>query len=148
MHNNRSRNQWFIWQVSSLILLIFFVSAFSGLATVWLRNQIASHASNIRAAEEESSKIAKKLDTLNAEIAKAHHPEFLNKRIVALGLDLRPAEGKQIVRLQPERRMPVYYADTEIRISVDDDPGFDDTDDEPDFDGSTSTRFVNYRPFR
>ena len=71
MQTNRSRNQWFIWQVSSLILLIFFVSAFSGLATVWLRNQIAAHASNIRAAEEESIKIEKKLDTLNAEIAKA-----------------------------------------------------------------------------
>ena len=148
MQTNRSRNQWFIWQVSSLILLIFFVSAFSGLATVWLRNQIAAHASNIRAAEEESIKIEKKLDTLNAEIAKAHHPEFLNKRIAALGLDLRPAKGAQIVRLQPERRMPVYYADTDIRISVDENPDLDSSGDKPNFDGSTATRFVNYQPFR
>lgn len=117
MNLHGSRNTWFIWQVSVLVLSIFFVSVASSLVLVWMRNQIASHASCLRAAEMEGSKIREKLDTLNAEIARAHHPEFLKHRIGQLGLDLRPAEQAQIVRLKPERRMPSYYVDYHFNVA-------------------------------
>lgn len=111
--NNKARK----YQLTAFVLAIFFVSGASGLSIVWMRNQIESYAYKQRMAERESAQLAQRINTLDSDIAKAHNPDYLNRRIAELRLDLGPAKDGQVVRLKQKAQAPVYYSDFEINVT-------------------------------
>lgn len=88
------------------LLLVGYIGAIA-FATVWLRHRISVAANASRALEVQMAEVQRKIDGVNADIARAESPAQLLAQNTALGLNLvRPGE-QQIVRTSDdvERRL-------------------------------------------
>lgn len=89
--------------VSRLLLLIFALILFAGAAglkTVWLRQQVALTAGNIRMLELRINDVERSLAKVEAEIAAALNPMFLRRQAKQLELSLYRPEEQQVVRMR------------------------------------------------
>jgi hypothetical protein len=79
------------------LMMVGYVGAIA-FTTVWLRHRISVAANASRVLEVQMAEVQRRIDGLNADIARAESPAQLLQQNVALGLNLvRPAE-QQIVR--------------------------------------------------
>jgi len=88
------------------LLMVGYIGAIA-FTTVWLRHRISLAANASRALEVQMAEVQRKIDGVNADIARAESPAQLLAQNTALGLNLvRPGE-QQIVRTSDdtERRL-------------------------------------------
>lgn len=88
------------------LLMVGYVGAIA-FTTVWLRHRISVAANASRALDQQMAEVQRKIDGVNADIARAESPAQLLAQNTTLGINLvRPAE-QQIVRTADdvERRL-------------------------------------------
>lgn len=88
------------------LLMVGYIGAIA-FATVWLRHRISVAANASRALEVQMAEVQRKIDGVNADIARAESPAQLLVQNSALGLNLVRPNEKQIVRTSDdvERRL-------------------------------------------
>ena len=88
------------------LLMVGYIGAIA-FATVWLRHRISVAANASRALEVQMAEVQRKIDGVNADIARAESPAQLLVQNTALGLNLVRPNEQQIVRTSDdvERRL-------------------------------------------
>ena len=86
-------------QILSLLIVLAVITVSGCLGLLWLRQKIELTAQATRSLEMEISKEERKLRYIDTKIAEIHQPHYLEKKIIELGLNLRPPLADQIVYL-------------------------------------------------
>jgi hypothetical protein len=88
-----------------LIFLFVFIAGSFGLATVWLRQQIALTATETRAMERRLVDLERLDSKFTGEIALAMSPFFLEAQNQRFSLGLRQPQENQVVRVDSETQI-------------------------------------------
>ncbi len=104
-------------------LFVFFAGSF-GLATVWLRQQIAIAGSETRAMEQRLADVERFDAKLTGEIALAMSPFFLEQQNARFALGLRQPQEKQVVRVDSRTQERFAQFRSDQLASVPDQPRF------------------------
>ncbi len=97
-------------RIVCLMFALIFLAGATGLATVWMRQNIAAAASETRSMEVRLNELDRALSRVNSEIAATLNPGFLQGQIERFDLDLRRPGEDQIVRLGAPRLPNWDYA--------------------------------------
>lgn len=104
-------------------LFVFFAGSF-GLATVWLRQQIAIAGSETRAMEQRLADVERFDAKLTGEIALAMGPFFLEQQNARFALGLRQPQEKQVVRVDARTQERFARFRSDQMVSLPDQPRF------------------------
>jgi hypothetical protein len=96
---NKSESQGFVNQLLVYTLVMICFSGTIGLGTVWLRQQMAQTANNVKVLESRSSAVERHLAEMNALIAAESSADVLNRRNQEWSLGLVRPQERQIVRV-------------------------------------------------
>jgi hypothetical protein len=104
---NKSDTHAFVNQLLVYTLVMICFSGSVGLGTVWLRQQIAQTANNVKLLESRTAEMERHLSGTNMAIAAEESPDVLVKRNAEWKLGLVQANNSQVVRIDrsPEQRL-------------------------------------------
>ena len=104
---NKSDTHAFVNQLLVYTLVMICFSGSVGLGTVWLRQQIAQTANNVKQLESRTAEMERHLSGTNMAIAAEESPDVLVKRNAEWKLGLVQANNSQVVRIDrsPEQRL-------------------------------------------
>lgn len=102
-----SGNFAFINQLLVYVVAMVAVSGSVGLGTVWLRHQISVAAHAVKAHEQEITRLERRIAETHALIAVEQSPEMLERKNLAMALQLIAPREAQLVRVteSPEQRL-------------------------------------------
>jgi hypothetical protein len=104
---NKSDSHAFVNHLLVYTLVMIGLSGSIGLATVWMRNQMAQTANRIKIAETRTMEIERRLAETGSLIASEQSPDVLRRRNVEWKLGLVQPREDQVVRVdgRPEQRL-------------------------------------------
>lgn len=102
-----SGNQAFVNQLLVFTLVMICLSGSVGLGTVWLRHQISVSANETKRLDTEVTRIERRIAETHALIAAEQSPEILDRKNLAMALQLVRPQEQQLVRVaeSPEERL-------------------------------------------
>ena len=104
---NKSDTHAFVNQLLVYTLVMICFSGSVGLGTVWLRQQIAQTANNVKQLESRAAEMERHLSGTNMAIASEESPDVLVRRNAEWKLGLVQPKNPQVVRIDrsPEQRL-------------------------------------------
>ena len=102
-------------QILSLLVIIAVVTVIGCLGLLWLRQKIEITAQATRSLEVDIAKEERRLRYIDSKIAEIHQPQYLDRQIRRLGLNLRPPMADQIIYLDG---YPSYQPGTPVDNTI------------------------------